>query len=443
MNLNNNQQLNFWIKELKKPKSKLIKLFKSQAKERAELWSEFLKLKKNSPQQKELYCLAEGEIKESEAKYQKELREALPYLFAAYDWPMAGGGLDRFSFDKVFKKYTLKKRDALWRELGKITCVGKTKNMLYLECNNESGQGWKKFFDSSAENNKSNKVCSKVLQKDFRKRLKDLDKKSGNFLQGYGFEKTFQKNESFFSEDKITLLQTKLNLYENIADFVVELPSESGFEVLKFHQELLIKHFQPGKLLLDPDKHEGALLGAFWEYKSTYIEKYTEVHAEYFSAAQSYFENDSERQKMTRALSVLNQIDYLKTEKITKIESVIDGFDEFVQDCVYINQNKKMIAEMEEGLPYCSYCQLEIDQKFPKDDAAKLDNMLKKELSAKVSKLRNKSVEKILRSSDNDISEKIIDVLHLADFNKIIDLIVDDKSGKVFSLLQKILNNKR
>jgi hypothetical protein len=90
----------------------------------------------------------------------------------------------------------------------------------------------------------------------------------------------------------------------------------------------------------------------------------------------------------------------------------------------------------------CKECALPLGTEFPQDELQSYQKNLHQAFQRKISSLRERGIEQILRKNNGDLAKQLIEVLHLADLEKIAHLLSEDKNNQITRLFKKIFNSR-
>lgn len=426
--------ISFWLKQFSR-QTELSKIFADSAKVRVELWKKALPFIKLSPADRK-------NLKNWEEKIQKEtnlnlkiITKFLNLLFVAREWTLAGGALDLLASEIFFKNLKPTDHARLWKSIAKITNIHKKNNFIWLENDHTTTDAWRKFFiksQASQYQNFSDKNYAKLVE-----HLNIIDQTLAEREKSLSFLKFFEAHAPELSSEQLHILSDKLDLFENVAKYLINIPEGDNYSDLRFHQNLVIKHFQPEKLILTPEKSEGPLLGAFWEYKSIYTERYLSDHEKYYKEARAYLKTAEQREKKLKALKNLDAVKELGEPCYEKFAKLQKEFDCTRTSCSF-EESEKLLKILENNSSHCPECGFRIGQAFPIKKFEKYEKDLSQIINDKIGNLRAKGIEEIMRDDHSNTIRKLIELIHLADFDKIVDLLASDKTNQISKALQKI-----
>ena len=428
------ETLNFWIKQISK-QTELAQVFIDSADERAKLWKKALPYTKPSAiEKKKLQAWAET-LRQATALDSQVVAEFLNLLLVARVWTLAGGALDLYASQAYFAKLSPTDHTKLWQAVARLEGLSQKADFIWLAESSAVADAWKKFFvqnQADQYKNFSDKNYTKLVE-----HLMVVDENLEKNEKSLNFSKFFEAHASELSSEQLHILSEKLDLLENVTKYLIAVPEGDNYSDLRFHQNLVIKHFQPEKIILTPEKSEGPLLGAFWEYKSIYTERYLTDHERYYEEARQYLKTAKQRTKKLRALKNLDNIKELGApcyERLAKLET---EFGHIHTSCP-LEESDKLLKILENNSAVCPECGFQIGQTFPVTKYDRYEKEINDAIDTKINNLRNKGIEEIMRDDTNDNMRKLIELIHLADFDKIIDLLASDKSNQISKALQKI-----
>lgn len=429
------EQIEFWIRESHRPTSKLFQIFQDSATERAKLWQKFIQNHDWTADQQSLLRNWEKQLSNFPEKLTAQIKPYLAFLLAALEWPLSGGALDLDTFKKIDPKCTPTMHTKIWQILSELPSVQKQENFLWINGPTDKNEGWNRYFELSQSPTDENQRTD--LHQEILARLEKIDAKILLHPKGKSFVKVFREQGKDLSTEQTHFLLEKLELFEKIAEFMVEIPMQKEYADLRFQQDLVFTHFQPEKLIIHPEQSEGPLLGAFWEYKSLYIEKYLLMHDRYFATSRRYAERSANHQKELQALQNLDKVSELGQPCADKFVKISQELNSYILNCE-CDDKGELASVLEAGSAICPDCKFPINTEFPSDYFEEYEKEIHKAFENKLSVLRQQSVEKILASSQEDVMQKLLHLIHVADFNKIITLLAEDRSGKITQPLQQI-----
>ncbi len=429
--------INFWVKQSGR-KNELHQLFIDSAKTRTDLWKKAIPLLKLSPADRKHHKLWTEKIQKDTEINPETVTDFLDLLFVAREWTLAGGALDLTASELYFKKLDPEIHAQLWKSATKISGINKKNDFLWIENDPTTTDAWRKFFIKAQANqykNFSDKNYEKLLR-----HLENIDQIIANQNKNLNFLKFFEAHESELSSEQLHILSDKLDLFENVAKYLIDIPEGDNYSDLRFHQGLVMKHFQPEKLILTPEKSEGPLLGSFWEYKSIYTERYLSDHEKYYQEARTYLQATDQCAKKLQALKNLDNIKELGAPSYDKFMKLQKEFGCMQTECSF-EESDKLLKILENNSAHCPECDFQIGQTFPLKKYEKYEKELSRAINEKVNNLRAKGIEEIMQNSNSSAIHKLVEVIHLADFDKIVDLLASDKTNQISKALQKIFKS--
>ncbi len=234
------------------------------------------------------------------------------------------------------------------------------------------------------------------------------------------------------------LTPSLLVMRKRIQPFLFPLPVDGKYEKLRLLQKIVRSYLSIELLLQNPRLVDGALQSAFSDYKRQYAEQYMNEFRVYMTAAKEGHEYSKKLQKMIEATCALDEIEALgpPLSRIAMAE-----LDTFFATNPYTDVAESVVRARVESDGFWESFVLGTP---PPDEAfVHLKKSIEGYFTKKVSQIKTETIDQIMSESENSAAQKLLSLLQLSHIDQMVELLVEDKSGRVISGLREILMKGR